>query len=113
MNNWQKEFPGTITICDAEGIIVYMNDKSIKMFEPSGGEKLISTNLLDCHPEPAKTKLKELLKNHTLNTYTTEKKGVKKFVYQSPFYEDGIFKGIVELGLEIPFKLPHFIRDKS
>jgi hypothetical protein len=35
---------------------------------------------------------------------------VKKLIYQSPIFEDGEYKGIVELSLEIPFDMPHFKR---
>jgi hypothetical protein len=42
--------------------------------------------------------------------YTTEKNGIKKLVYQSPWYKDGQYAGFVEFVLEIPFEMPHFIR---
>ena len=45
------------------------------------------------------------------NVYTIEKKGVKKLIYQTPWYHDGAFAGLVELGLEIPAEMPHFVRD--
>ena len=44
------------------------------------------------------------------NVYTIEKNGVKKMIFQSPWYKDGIYAGFVELSLEIPFEMPHFIR---
>ena len=31
-------------------------------------------------------------------------------IYQAPWYEDGILAGLVELSLEIPFNMDHFIR---
>ena len=108
--NWTKNFNGAITICDETGIIVEMNKKAIKTFESDGGEKLLGTNIFDCHPEPSKTILKELIQNKRTNVYTIEKKGVKKLIYQSPIFDDGEFKGIVELSLEIPFDMPHFKR---
>jgi hypothetical protein len=108
---WVKEFPGAVTVCGLDGIILEMNDKAIKTFEADGGEKLIGANLLDCHPEPARTKVKRLMEAHQANIYTIEKKGVKKLIYQSPWYQDGKCCGLVELSLEIPFEMPHFIRD--
>jgi transcriptional regulator with PAS, ATPase and Fis domain len=110
MKDWQKQFPGAITLCDADGIILYMNDKAVKTFESDGGEKLIGTNVLDCHPEPSKTRLKELMREQIVNAYTIEKNGAKKLIYQSPWYEDGNYAGFVELSLEIPFDMPNFIR---
>jgi len=44
------------------------------------------------------------------NIYTIEKNGVKKLIYQSPWYQNGKYAGFVELSLEIPFEMPHFIR---
>jgi hypothetical protein len=31
-------------------------------------------------------------------------------IYQSPWYRDGQYAGFVEISLEIPFDMPHFIR---
>jgi transcriptional regulator with PAS, ATPase and Fis domain len=107
---WEKEFLVAITVCDKEGIILSMNDASIKSFKKDGGEKLIGTNVLDCHPEPAKSKLKEMLEKGITNIYTTEKKGIKELIYQSPWYEEGVYKGFVEFVFEVPFEMPHFIR---
>lgn len=112
-NIWLKEFPGAITVCDKDGVILEMNDKAIQTFQAEGGAELIGTNLLDCHPEPARTKLKQLLDNRQMNVYTIEKNGVKKLIYQAPWYKDGEYAGLVELSLEIPFDMPHFIRDKK
>lgn len=109
--NWFKEFPAAITVCDADGIIIEMNDKSIQTFQNDGGKELIGKNLFDCHPEPSKTKVKELLRLQKTNCYTIEKNGKNKLIYQSPWYENGKFKGIVELSLETPVDMPHHIRD--
>jgi transcriptional regulator with PAS, ATPase and Fis domain len=108
--DWVKEFPAAVTVCDEEGIILEMNDKSAKTFEKDGGRKLIGSNMLDCHPEPARTKTERLLAARKKNVYTIEKNGIKKLIYQSPWYRDGNYAGFVELSLEIPFELPHFIR---
>jgi transcriptional regulator with PAS, ATPase and Fis domain len=111
MHNWIKEFPAAITVCDAEGIIIEMNNKSAKTFEKDGGLNLIGQNLIDCHLEPSKSQLKDMLKIHNTNVYTIEKNGVKKLIYQSPWLENDRYKGYVEISLEIPFDMPHFIRE--
>jgi hypothetical protein len=108
---WIKEFPGAITVCDPDGIILAMNDKAAGTFEKDGGYQLIGTNMIDCHPDPARSKVERLLAVHTPNIYTIEKNGIKKLIYQSPWYKDGGYAGFVELSLEIPFEMPHFIRD--
>jgi len=109
-HSWVQEFPGAITVCNSEGIILEMNNQAVKMFQDQGGEALIGTNVLDCHPEPARTKVKRLLETQQTNVYTIEKRGVKKLVYQAPWYQDGRFGGLVELVLEIPAQMPHFVR---
>jgi len=107
---WIKEFPAAVTVCDAEGVILEMNDKSAKTFEADGGYNLIGSNLLDCHPGLSRQKVERLLAAKTKNVYTIEKNGVKKLIYQSPWYKDGEYAGFVEISLEIPFEMPHFIR---
>jgi transcriptional regulator with PAS, ATPase and Fis domain len=110
-HEWIQEFPAAITVCDAEGILLEMNDKAAKTFEADGGRKLIGSNMLDCHPEPSRTKTERLLAARDKNVYSIEKYGIKKLIYQSPWYKNGEFAGFVELSLEIPFgDLPHFVR---
>ncbi len=108
--DWTLEFPGAITISDAAGIILYMNDKAVATFQKYGGASLIGKSLIDVHPEPARTKLKNMYETRTPNTYTIEKNGVKKLIHQSPWYQDGAFRGFVELSIEIPVDMPHYIR---
>jgi len=108
--DWVKEFPAAVTVCDPEGIILAMNDKAAKGYEKNGGYNLIGSNMLDCHPEPARKKTEHLLAAREKNVYTIEKNGLKKMIFQSPWYKDGEYSGFVELSLEIPFEMPHFIR---
>ena len=108
--SWVREFPGAVTVCDRDGIILEMNDKSAKVFEEDGGGQLIGTNLLGCHPEPARAQLKKLMETQQANVYTIEKNGVKKLIYQTPWYKDGRYSGFIEMALEIPFQMPHFVR---
>ncbi len=108
---WVKEFPGAITVCDPEGIILEMNERAIKSFQNQGGEKLIGTNLMDCHPEPAREKLKGLMERQEANVYTIEKKGSRRLIYQTPWHRDGKYAGFVEIILTIPADMPHFVRE--
>ncbi len=109
-NEWIKEFPAGVTVCDRDGILLEMNDKAEKIFEEDGGRKLLGSNVLDCHPEPSRTKMESLLATHEKNVYTIEKNGIKKLIYQCPWFKNGEFAGFVELSLEIPLETPHFIR---
>ena len=110
-HSWVKEFPAAITVSDAAGIILEMNLMAAETFKDEGGEKLIGSNMLDCHPEPARTKLRQLLETQQVNVYTVEKDGVRKLIYEAPWYEGGIYRGFVELSLVIPNQIPHFVHD--
>ncbi len=109
-HEWVNEFPGAVTVCDPLGVILEMNDRAAEVFAADGGKALIGTNLLDCHPEPSRTTLRQMLEAERANVYTIEKNGVKKLIYQVPWTRDGAYAGFVELGLEIPFEMPHFVR---
>lgn len=102
--------PFPITVCAKDGIITYMNSRSIEMFKDDGGDGLIGSNVLDCHPEPSRTQLESMLKEQTTNCYTIEKKGKKKIIYHAPMYKEGIYDGFVEISFEIPEQMQHFIR---
>ena len=108
---WPKEFPAAITVCDAAGRILEMNDRADQTFAKDGGRALVGSSLLDCHAEPSRDKLLELLAAPKVNAYTIEKGGVKKLIYQAPWFEDGKFGGLVEMSLVLPDVLPHFVRD--
>lgn len=109
--SWVKEFPGDVTVCDANGVILQMNDRAAKTFAKDGGRELIGTNLLDCHPEPSRSKVRDLLVTPQVNAYTIEKNGAKKLIYQAPWYENGEYRGLVEVSVPLPDPLPHFVRD--
>jgi hypothetical protein len=108
--DWIKEFPGSVTVCDPDGNILEMNEQAAESFESDGGRSLIGSNMLACHPEPVRQKVEHMLASQEPNIYSIEKNGIKKLIYQSPWYEDGRYAGFVELALEIPFEIPHFLR---
>lgn len=110
-HSWVQEFPASVTVCDPDGIILEMNGRAVEAYRDRGGKRLIGTNMLDCHPEPARTKTQRLLETRQANVYTIEKGGVKKLIYQAPWFTNGRYSGFVELSLEIPAQMPHFIRD--
>lgn len=111
MPDWVTRFPGAVTVSDSENRIVWMNDRAAAVFEADGGRALIGKNLGACHNNRSKGILARMLADGTPNVYTIEKKGVKKFIYQTPWKDrSGRIAGLVELSLEIPFELPHFVR---
>jgi uncharacterized protein YndB with AHSA1/START domain len=108
---WVAGFPGAVTVCDRHGVIIGMNAKAAASFEGDGGAALMGSNLIDCHPEPSRTQVADLLANPRVNAYTIEKRGVRKVIYQAPWFDAGAFAGLVELSLEVPASMPHFVRE--
>lgn len=111
MSTFFYETDFAVTITDIDNKIVYMNDKAKKTFEKYGGGKLIGTDLLVCHSQKSQEIIKELLNSNKTNVYTIEKNGIKKLIYQTPWLENGIVSGLIELSLELPSDMPHFKRD--
>lgn len=111
MPAWVESFSGAVTVADTEWKILYMNEKASEVFAKRGGrEVLVGGNLMACHPEGARAKLRELLASGRTNAYTITKGGVDKLIYQAPWYSEGKVAGIVELSMEMPRELPHFDR---
>jgi transcriptional regulator with PAS, ATPase and Fis domain len=108
--NWAEEFPAPITVSDENAKIIYMNRRSVELFKDDGGESLIGTNLMDCHNAESQAIIRKLLKEGVANTYTIEKKGKKKLIHQSPWYQNGEIKGLVEISILLPDDMQHFIR---
>lgn len=106
--NWADELTCAVTVCDSDGLIIYQNAKARQTFEKYGN--LVGKNIKECHSENSWTKIQELMKSNKTNTYTIEKDGVKKVIYQSPWVSEGVVKGLVELSIELPADMPHFIR---
>lgn len=109
--SWAPEFPGAITVCDANGTIIELNKRAEEVFANDGGAALIGRNVLECHPEPSRSMLRDMLASGQRNVYTIQKAGVKKLIYQSPWYRNGVYAGFVELSLPVPDTMPHFDRD--
>ena len=109
--SWVEELPAAVTVTDREVIILELNRKAAETFAADGGLALIGSNVLDCHPEPARTRTAELYRGPKPNHYTISKSGRKKIIHQLPWYREGRFAGIVEISIPIPDDLPHFDRD--
>ena len=81
MYEWANEMNCAVTVCDTKGIILYMNEK-----------------------------IRELLETGGVNAYTIENNGVKKMIYQTAWKQDGVVGGLVEISMEIPGEMPHYMR---
>jgi PAS domain-containing protein len=109
-NLWIKEFPAAIVVCDPDGIVIEMNDKAAKAFAKDGGHALIGRNMSECHPASCRVKLERLMESRQPNVYTIERNGIKKLIYQSPWFLKGEYAGFVQISMEVPFDIPHFVR---
>ncbi len=107
---WADSIPGAITVCDADGKIIYMNQKSRESFT-GGDDSLLGRSLFDCHSPQSVEIIKKLMAEGKTNSYTVSKKGLRKFIHQTPFFENGKVAGLVEFSFIIPEDLPHHNRD--
>ena len=106
--DWAKEMNCAVTVCDKEGTIIYMNDKAKDTFAKHGD--LISKSLIPCHNDNSRAIIAKLLKTGGTNSYTIQKNGLKKMIYQTAWKENGEVAGLVEISMVIPEDLPHYIR---
>lgn len=106
--DWAKELNCAVTVCDTEGVILYMNEKSKATF--SGRGELIGKNLKDCHKPESWDHIQRMIATGESNSYTISKNGQKKLIYQTPWYKEGAVAGLVELSIVVPEEMPHFIR---
>ena len=108
--DWAIGLGCAITVSAADGTILYMNEKSQKVFEKWGGEELIGQRLWGCHSEKSVETIKRLIENKESNCYTIEKNGVKKLIYQTPWFDGEELGGLVEISIELPASIPHHVR---
>ena len=108
--DWFEELPCSVTVCARDYTILYLNGRSAEVNASDGGKSLVGKNLLDCHPPEARKKLRKVMASGRPNVYTTEKKGVKKIIFQSHWKKGGRVAGLVEITFELPAKVPHFVR---
>ena len=106
--DWAEELSCAVTVCDKDGVVVYQNAKARKTFESYGD--VVGKNLKECHSAASMDKIEKMITAGASNSYTIEKKGVKKIIHQTPWHKDGILMGLVEFSIEIPENMPHYIR---
>lgn len=106
---WADEMNCGVTVCDAEGIIIYMNEKAKNIFAKYGD--VTGKSLMNCHKtERATAIIHELLETGGTNAYTIEKNGTKKMIYQTAWKKNGVVAGLVEISMEISEGIPHYVR---
>jgi len=107
--NWAWGTHCAITVCDLEGKVIFMNEKSRATFDREGNT-MLGKNLMPCHSAASQAKIKQMLENDTTNCYTISKHGVRKMIYQTPWRVDGKVCGLVEISMVIPEEMPHYDR---
>lgn len=95
-----------ITACDREGVVLYQNNRSVEVNGDVRGR-----SMLPCHSARSRGIIDRLITRGENNAYTIEKRGLRKLIYQTPWYEGGKVAGLVEFSLEIPLEMPHYVRE--
>lgn len=90
-----------VVICNLQHDIIYMNPAAIKNYEKWGGEDLIGQNLLNCHNEESREKIRQVVdwfaasqENNIIYTYHNEKQN--KDVYMVALRDEGRLIGYYE-----------------
>jgi len=109
-HNWVDSVPFAITVCDKEGVIIEMNEKSALTFAKDGGKQLIGKSLYGCHSPKDNRTIADMMAGAVTNVYTIEREGKKKMIYQCPWYQNGELGGLVEISFALPDEVPHFNR---
>ena len=98
-----------VTVSRKDGEILYQNDASLEVNGDARGR-----DLMKCHNERSQQIIQHLLDDAATNVYTISKKGKKKLIYQTPWYEAENGKrepaGLVEFSIILPENMPHYDR---
>jgi len=104
-----------ITVSDKDGNVIYQNDSSLEVNGDARGR-----NLEQCHNPRSWEMIRHMIDDNVSNVYTISKKGKKKLIYQTPWYdeneelstENGARKpaGLVEFSIILPDEMPHYNR---
>ncbi len=106
---WAEGTHCAITVCDLEGKVIFMNERSRATFDKEG-HTMLGKNLMPCHSAKSQEKIRHMIESDTVNCYTIDKQGVKKMIYQTPWRKDGKVCGMVEISMVIPQEMPHYVR---
>ena len=108
MTDYFKGVNPAITVSDKDGNVIYQNNSSIEVNGDARGR-----NLEQCHNPKSWAMICHMLESGDSHVYTITKKGKKKLIFQTPWYEEnGEMKpaGLVEFSMILPEEMPHFER---
>ena len=108
--NWAEKMDCAVTVCDTEGTVIYMNERSRATFNKNG-QSMVGRSMIPCHNERSQAIIRQMLTEGTTNCYTINKNGVRKLIYQTPWrHEDGSIGGLVEISIVLPEQMPNYVR---
>ncbi len=97
-----------ITVSDKNGEVLYQNESSITVNGDVRGQ-----NMMGCHNERSQQMIRHMVEHAASHTYTISKKGKKKLIHQTPWFEDDEKKtvgGLIEFSIILPDEMPHYDR---
>lgn len=106
---WALGLDCGVTVCDGQGVIIYINEKAAATFA-SFGDKLVGRSLFEFHGDRSTELIRKMLSEGSSNSYTIEKSGIHKLIVQMPWFDNDRVAGLVELSMVTPSELPHYIR---
>jgi len=59
--DWIEKLDGNVIVCNAESIIIYMNETAIRNYAKDGGADLIGRTLMDCYNADSRRKILEIM----------------------------------------------------
>lgn len=97
-------------VCDAEGVVLYQNSRSIKR-----DGSVVGKNLYNCHNAHSGQMIRRMIETGESNTYEIIRHGKRRLLHQTPWYEvvDGPVSGLIELSIDLPDEYPTFNRDNT
>jgi len=106
---WAEEIDGAVTVCDVEGTVLYMNQRSRQTFNKDG-ESMVGKSMMPCHNERSQAIIRDMLEKNHSHCYTISKHGQRKLIFQTPWRKDGVVCGLVEFSFVLPDEMPHYDR---
>lgn len=103
--SWADALDCAVTLCDTQGVVCYQNHRSVEVNGDVRGR-----SLLPCHNDRSREIIRRLLDDGGRNVYTIQKKGIRKLIYQTVWYDEGRIGGLVEFSMELPDEMPHYVR---
>lgn len=106
--SWAENLTCAVTVCDADGIILFMNERSRQTFARHGD--IIGHNLFDYHKPESASKIRHMLATGEDNSYFVIKEGVRKLIHQTPWKLNGKIAGMVEFSTILPEDIKTIVR---